>query len=57
MDKYKVEFLYDNRANKTNIFVWLGMKLKDKRTLDGQLSKYTEDKVRQEIQLELIEKD
>lgn len=57
MDKYRIEFLYDNRKNKTNIYIWLGMSLKDSRETNGQLSKYTEDKIRKEIQLELIEKD
>ena len=55
MKKYKIEFLYDGRHDITNIYIWLGMSLKDSRTLPGQLTKYTKEKVQKEILKELFE--
>lgn len=57
MPKYKIEFLYDNRKDKTEIFVWLGMRLVDTRELNGQISLEQERKIKSAIQLEIFEKD
>ena len=39
MKKYKIEFLYDKKKDITNIFSWLGMLLKENRTVTGELQK------------------
>ena len=57
MPKYRIEFVYDNRKNKTNIYIWLGTRVMDTRELNGQLSYEQEKKVRTSIQLELVEED
>jgi len=57
MPKYRIEFLYDNRKDITNIYIWLGQQLKDTRELNGQVSSDNEKKIRTSIELELIEKD
>lgn len=55
MDKYRIEFLYDNRKNVTNIYIWLGMNLKDTRELSGQISSEQQKKISDGIQKELFE--
>ena len=57
MPKYKIEFIYDNRKDKTNIYIWLGTRIVDTRELNGQISNEQEKKVKISIQLELIEEN
>ena len=53
MKKYKIEFLYDKKKDITNIFSWLGMQLKDSRTVPGSLTKEEQDKLSKKITKEL----
>ena len=53
MKKYKIEFLYDKQKNITNIFTWLGMLLKDNRTVTGELTKDDKNKLNKKITKEL----
>ena len=55
MQKYKIEFTYNKKKDKTNIYIWLGQLLKDVRELNDQISYDNEKKIRKSIQLELIE--
>ena len=55
MKKYRIEFLYDNIKNMTNIYIWLGTQIVDTRTLSGQISREQEEKTKKSIQKELIE--
>ena len=55
MNKYKVEFLYDNKKDTTLVLIWLGSRIVDKRTMNGILTEYTKDKIKKEIQSEIFE--
>ena len=50
--KKRIEFLYNKRRNKTNIYIWKGTHLLDTRTLNGQIDKAHEEKVKQNIMKE-----
>ena len=50
--KIKIEFLYDNRKNKTSIFVWQGTRLIDKRELSGQTDKDHQNRIKKDIEKE-----
>ncbi len=48
----KIEFLYDKRLDKTQIFIWDGMKLVDKREVNGMTTPHIEKKIKKEIMKE-----
>ncbi len=47
--KKRIEFIYDRNKDMTQIFIWNGMSLIDKREMPGILSSYTKRKLREEI--------
>ena len=50
--KKRIEFLYDNRKKLTTIYIWKGTNIIDTRTLNGQIDKTQEEKVKQNIMKE-----
>ena len=48
--KPRIEFVYDNHANKTMIIVWKGMQIVDKLEMPEKLSSYQRKKIREELQ-------
>jgi len=52
----RVEFLYDKRLDKTQIFIWDGMRLVDTREVNGITTQYIEKKIKKEIMEEGWEK-
>jgi len=52
----RVEFLYDKRLDKTQIFIWDGMRLIDTREVNGLTTPYIEKKIKKEIMEEGWEK-
>lgn len=47
--KIRLEFLYDRKTNKTNIYVWDRMDLLDTLDMNGTLSKFIKEKVYKEM--------
>ena len=47
--KFRVEFVYDPRADETLVICWWGMRVLDKKTMTGHLTKYQKDKIRDEM--------
>ena len=52
----RVEFLYDKRSDKTQIFIWDGMRLVDTREVNGLTTSHIEKKIKEEIMKEGWEK-
>ena len=52
----RVEFLYDKRLDKTQIFIWDGMRLVDTREINGLTTPHIEKKIKEEIMKEGWEK-
>ena len=55
MNKYRFEYIYDQRKDETTIYVWSGQQIIDKRMLPGILTKYMKSKIKKEILKELLE--
>lgn len=50
--KKRIEFLYDKRRDMTQIFVWRGEQIVDKKEMPGIMSSYSKSKVRKELEKE-----
>jgi len=48
----RVEFLYDRKLDSTEIFIWDGMKIIDRRVVPGQTTPLIEKKIKEEIMKE-----
>jgi len=54
---YRVEFVYDPRTNTTNIFIWKGFKIIDKRSMPENIDWRRRKKIREEIINDLKRQD
>jgi len=52
----RVEFLYTRKDDMTQIYVWAGTQIIDKREMPGVLSSYSKKKIREEIAKEYKKK-